>query len=86
VATVHPAPGNAQKAEMSTEAYAEFVYDAVNKDWEAQREHQAQMVELLDPADEVRIVSGDTTDIRMSVDGMVTANGARASRAAQARC
>jgi len=74
VATVHPAPGNAQKAEMSTEAYAEFVYDAVNKDWEAQREHQAQMVELLDPADEVRIVSGDTTDIRMSVDGMVTAN------------
>jgi len=74
VGTQYPAPGNAQDAEMSTAAYAEFVYDAVNKDWDAQREFQAQMVEILDPADEVRIVSGDTTDIRMSVDGMVTAN------------
>ena len=74
VGTQYPAPGNAQDAEMSSAAYADFVYDAVNKDWDAQREHQAQMVEILDPADEVRIVSGDTTDIRMSVDGMVTAN------------
>jgi len=49
VATVHPSPGNAQKAEMSTEAYADFVYDAVNKDWDAQREHQAQMVDILGP-------------------------------------
>jgi aminopeptidase len=32
------------------------------------------MVEILDPADEVRIVSGDTTDVRMSVDGMDAAN------------
>ncbi|NHN42194.1 aminopeptidase [Halorubellus sp. JP-L1] len=74
VGTQYPAPGNAQDAEMSTEAYADFVYEAVNKDWDAQREHQAQMVEILDPADEVRIVSGETTDLRMSVDGMVTAN------------
>ena len=74
VATVHPSPGNAQKAEMSTEAYADFVYDAVNKDWDAQREHQAQMVDILDPAEEVRIVSGETTDVTMSVEGMVTAN------------
>ncbi|MFD1644482.1 aminopeptidase [Haloarchaeobius litoreus] len=74
VATQYPAPGNAQDAEMSTAAYEEFLYDAVNKDWDAQRTFQEQMVEILDPADEVRIVSGDTTDIRMSVDGMVTAN------------
>jgi aminopeptidase len=74
VGTQFPAPGNAQDAEMSTAAYADFVYDAINKDWDAQREQQAQMVEILDPADEVRIVSGETTDIRMSVDGMVTAN------------
>jgi aminopeptidase len=32
------------------------------------------MVELLDDASEVRIVSGDTTDVTMSVDGMVTEN------------
>jgi aminopeptidase len=72
--TQFPAPANAQLAEMSTEAYENFVYDAINKDWAAQREHQAQMVEILDPADEVRIKSGDGTDVRMSVDGMITKN------------
>ncbi|WP_158058014.1 aminopeptidase [Halorussus halophilus] len=74
VGTQFPASGEAQKAEMSTEAYEEFVYGAVNKDWDAQREHQSQMVEILDPADEVRIVSGETTDLTMSVAGMKTAN------------
>ena len=69
-----PAPANAQLAEMSTEAYADFVYDAVIKDWDAVREHQAQMVEILDPAEEVRIVSGDTTDVRMRVAGNPTLN------------
>jgi aminopeptidase len=72
--TQYPAPANAQLAEMSTEAYANFVWDAIVKDWDAVREHQAQMVEILDPAAEVRIVSGDTTDIRMRVDGNPTLN------------
>ncbi|WP_435361185.1 aminopeptidase [Haloarchaeobius sp. DFWS5] len=74
VGTQFPAPGNAQEAEMSTEAYEDFVYRAVGKDWDEQREFQENMVEILDPADEVRIKSRDTTDIRMSVKGMVTAN------------
>ncbi|WP_232687296.1 aminopeptidase [Halobacterium zhouii] len=74
VITTHPTASGAQKAEMSTEAYEEFVWNAVNRDWAAQREHQAQMVEILDPAEEVRIVSGDTTDITMSVAGMDAAN------------
>jgi aminopeptidase len=74
VGTQFPAPANAQDAEMSTEAYEEFVYDAVLKDWDEQREHQERMVEILDPASEVRIVSGDTTDLRLSVDGMLTRN------------
>ena len=74
VGTMHPLPGTAQAAEMSTDAYEEFVYDAIDKDWNEQREFQQQMVEILDPADEVRIVSGDTTDIRMSVDGMDAGN------------
>jgi aminopeptidase len=68
--TQFPAPGNAQNAEMSTEAYENFVYDAILKDWDEQREHQDQMVEILDPASEVRIVSGNTTDITMSVEEM----------------
>jgi aminopeptidase len=74
VGTQHPAPGNAQKAEMSTEGYAEFVYDAIGKDWAAQRDHQAQLVEILDGADEVRVVSGETTDVTMSVAGNVVKN------------
>ena len=74
VGTQHPAPGNAQDAEMSTEAYADFVYDAVNKDWDEQREFQEHMVEILDDASEVRVVSGDATDVTMSVEGMVTEN------------
>ncbi|MFC3478303.1 aminopeptidase [Halobacterium litoreum] len=74
VITTHPSAAGAQQAEMSTPAYEEFVYDAMNKDWEEQREFQAQMVELLDPADEVRIVSGDTTEITMSVAGMDAVN------------
>ncbi|WP_255151755.1 aminopeptidase [Halorarius halobius] len=74
VLTQYPAAANAQLAEMSTEAYENFVWDAVNKDWDAVREHQQQMVEILDPADEVRIRSGDRTDVRMSVAGNPTLN------------
>ncbi|QSG04691.1 Leucyl aminopeptidase (aminopeptidase T) [Halapricum desulfuricans] len=74
VLTQHPAPGNAQRAEMSTPAYEEFVYDAVNKDWEAQREFQANLVEILDAGSSVRIVSGETTDLSMSIEGMLAVN------------
>ncbi len=72
--TQFPAAGNAQLADMSTEAYENFVWDAINKDWQAQREHQQRMVDILDPASEVRIKSGETTDVRLSVDGMYTIN------------
>jgi aminopeptidase len=72
--TQFPSPGNAQLAEMSMEAYENFVWDAVNKDWDAQREHQQQMVDILDPAEEVRIVSGEDTDVTMSVAGNNTIN------------
>ncbi len=72
--TQYPAPANAQLAESSTEAYENFVWDAILKDWDDVREHQQQMVEILDPADEVRIVSGDTTDVTMSIAGNPTLN------------
>jgi len=74
VLTQYPSPGNAQKAEMSTAAYEDFVWSAVNKDWDEQREFQANMVEILNEGSEVRIVSGDTTDLTMSVDGMIAKN------------
>ena len=72
--TQYPAAANAQLARMSTEGYEDFVWDAVNKDWDQVREHQSQMVDILDPADEVRIVSGDTTEVTMSIDGNPTLN------------
>ncbi|MFB6124307.1 MAG: aminopeptidase [Haloferacaceae archaeon] len=72
--TQYPSSGHAQLAGMSTDAYENFVWDAVTLDWEAQREHQAQMVDVLDGADEVRIKSGDGTDVRMSVAGNETLN------------
>ncbi|AAG20529.1 MULTISPECIES: aminopeptidase [Halobacterium] len=72
--TQYPAPADAQLAGMSTAAYEDFVYDAVNKDWDAVEDHQQQMVDILNPAEEVRIVSGDTTDVTMSVADMTTLN------------
>ena len=74
VITTHPTTAGAQKAEMPTPAYEAFVYDAMNKDWSEQSAFQAQMVEILEPADEVRIVSGDRTDLTMSVSGMTALN------------
>ncbi|WP_435334995.1 aminopeptidase [Haloarchaeobius sp. TZWWS8] len=74
VGTQFPASGDAQKAEMSTPAYEDFVYGAINRDWNAQREHQQQVVDRLDEADQVRIVSGETTDLTMSIRGNLTTN------------
>ena len=73
-ATQFPSSGYAQLAEMSTEAYENFVWDAVTKDWDEQRAFQQNLVEILNPADEVRIESGDETDIVMSIDGMRALN------------
>jgi aminopeptidase len=72
--TQYRAQGHAQLAGMSTEAYENFVWDAVGLDWDAQREHQARMVDILDGADEIRIRSGDDTDVTMSVAGNTTLN------------
>jgi aminopeptidase len=65
--TQFPTPAFAQLAEMSTEAYENFVYDAVLKDWDAVREHQSQLVDILEDTDEIRVVSGDTTDVSLSI-------------------
>jgi aminopeptidase len=72
--THYPTPAHAQLAGMSTEAYENFVWDAVGLDWDEQREHQDRMVQLLDGADEVRIRSGDRTDVRMRIAGNETLN------------
>ncbi|WP_435063529.1 aminopeptidase [Halobaculum sp. EA56] len=72
--TQFPTEGRAQLAGMSTEEYENFVYDAVSLDWEAQHEFQQQLVERLNDADEVRIRSGEETDVTMSVAGNTALN------------
>jgi aminopeptidase len=72
--TLFPTAANAQQAEMATEEYENFVWDAINKDWDGVRDHQQPMADRLTEAEEVRIVSGDTTDITMSVAGNQTLN------------
>ena len=72
--TQFPTAASAQLAETSSEAYEKFVWDAVNLDWEAQYEFQEEMVERLDSASEVRIVSEEQTDLTMSIDGMIPIN------------
>jgi len=67
VYTAYPAPGNAQQAGMSTDAYESFVWNAINRDWDAQRERQAGLVEILEDGESVRLRVGDHTDIRMDI-------------------
>jgi aminopeptidase len=72
--TQFPAAGDAQLAGLSREGYENFVWDAVNKDWDAQREFQQQVVEILNGGDEVRIRSGEETDLTMRVGGNTAIN------------
>ena len=72
--TQFPTPSGAQKAEMSTAAYEDFVWSAINKDWDAVKEHQQQLVDILEDADEVHIKSGETTDVTMSIAGNIVKN------------
>ena len=73
VSTVHPTRALAQQAGMSHEAYTDFVYDAVLRDWEALAEEMRGLKALLDEGNEVRIV-GEGTDITMSIEGRTAVN------------
>jgi aminopeptidase len=72
--TQFPTTGFAQLAGMSTAAYENFVWDAVSLDWDAQRAHQQQLVDVLEGADEVRVESGEETSVTMSIAGNVAIN------------
>ena len=80
VSTVHPTQSLAQQAGMAYEEYQEFVYDAVLRDWESLAEEMAQMKEILDDGEEVRIVTerdgAPDTDVQMSIAGRTAVNSA----------
>ena len=75
VSTVHPTRSLAQAAGMSYEAYREFVYDAVLRDWSTLADEMGRLKARLDDADEVRIVA-DGTDITLSVADRTAVNSA----------
>jgi aminopeptidase len=80
VSTVHPTRSLAQQAGMAYEEYREFVYDAVLRDWEVLADEMAQMKEVLDAGEEVRIVTerddAPDTDVTMSIAGRTAVNSA----------
>ena len=75
VSTVHPTRALAQQAGMGIEAYREFVYDAILRDWEELAEEMTQLKEILDAGNEVRIrKESDATDLTLFVDGRTAVN------------
>jgi aminopeptidase len=77
VSTVHPTRALAQQAGMSYQAYADFVYDAILRDWESLAEEMGQLKEILDRGSEVRILKdGDATDLTLSIENRTAVNSA----------
>ncbi len=76
VSTVHPTRSLAQQANMSFEAYRDFAYDAILRDWEELADQMANMKTILDEGSEVRLVSGEDTDLTMSIEGRTAVNSA----------
>jgi aminopeptidase len=77
VSTVHPTRAMAQQAGMSYEAYCDFAYEAILRDWESLAEEMAQLKTILDEGSEVRIVKeDDATDLTMSIENRSAVNSA----------
>jgi aminopeptidase len=77
VSTVHPTRAMAQRAGMSYEAYTDFVYDAILRDWESLAEEMARLKTVLDEGRDVRIVKDDDlTDLTLSIENRTAVNSA----------
>ena len=75
VSTVHPTRALAQQAGMSYDAYQEFVYDAVLRDWEELAEEMARVKQVLDDGSQVRITK-EGTDLTISIADRRAVNSA----------
>jgi aminopeptidase len=64
----YPTAALAQEAGMGTTEFADFLYGACLRDWNAERERMQRYADRFDAADEVRLV-GAETDLRLSVAG-----------------
>ena len=68
VACMYPTPALAQDAGMTTQAFADFLYRACLRDWDAEGERMRRIADRFDAGDEVRIVGVDT-DLTFSIAG-----------------
>lgn len=68
VVTLYPTIAAAQDAEMSFRDFEDFVYSAVDQDWDLLAREQRELKELFDRGREV-VIKGEDTDIRMRVAG-----------------
>jgi aminopeptidase len=76
VVTLYPTAGAAQDAAMSTSEYEDFVYGAVDQDWERIARDQEALKELFDRGSEV-VLRGEDTELKMRIEGrtFVSADG-----------
>jgi aminopeptidase len=63
-----PTPALAQEAGMASTAFADFLFDAVLRDWDAEGERMRRYAERFDAAEAVRIV-GPQTDLTLGLAG-----------------
>jgi aminopeptidase len=64
----YPTPALAQDAGMTTAEFADFLYGACLRDWDAERARMQRYADRFDAASEVRIV-GPGTDLVLSLEG-----------------
>ncbi len=76
VVTLYPTPAGAQDAEMSMAQFEDFVFRAVDQDWDQLAREQSQLRDLLDSGHELAI-RGEDTDLTMRVEGrtFISADG-----------
>ncbi len=75
VSTVHPTRSLAQQAGMSVEAYRDFVYRAILRDWESLADEMAQLKDVLDAGSEAHIEK-EKTDLWLDITDRTAVNSA----------
>jgi aminopeptidase len=68
--TQYPTNAFAQEADMSLNAYQNFVYSSIIQDWRKESVKNSRLKRVLDRASEIRL-EGEKTDLKMSVRGRV---------------
>ena len=76
VSTVHPTRALAQQAGMSHEAYQEFVYDAVLRDWESLAGEMSRLERRLNEGSAVRLQKSGGTDLTLDIEDRTAVNSA----------